>query len=69
MTLEIEELGQGDYNVTVIADAAGLPPGTYVGWVEASSWECYECVKVNLIVQDCSATNETTWGNIKGLYQ
>jgi hypothetical protein len=56
------------YDVTVHADATGLPPGVHEGTIEVSAQYCYECERVTLTVLD-TPVRPTSWGSLKTLFR
>ncbi len=79
MQLRTEEVGAGEYAVTLTVDSAGLEPGDYAGWVRGIS-ECVGCAHVSLTVLQSQGIEDeetdgappedvSTWGALKILYR
>lgn len=69
LELEVTPAPTGGYDVTLVADATGLVPGTHETWVNAMTPSCQGCVQVILTVLPCSPTQDSSWGEIKGIFR
>jgi hypothetical protein len=75
MQLEVEEIGPDEYRITLSADAAGLGPGSYRGWVRMAD-TCVGCTRVDLTVSPLVSVPDpgiplriASWGGVKSKYR
>lgn len=69
LTLEIENIQLASWDIVVTADATGLSPGLYQGFVEIISQECTECVEVLFTVTANTPVHPASWGRIKSVFR
>jgi hypothetical protein len=55
--------------ITAIARAEGLAPGTYEDWIEAHRDGCSECARVIFTVREHTEVPRETWGSLKAKYR
>lgn len=68
LSIEVEQVSNTYYSVSVTADAENLSQGEYTGWVSAETAACKACTRIDLTVYATTAAETSSYSAVKSLY-